>query len=347
MIPVVVVLGLPGAGKSTWLERELADRPAGARWAVLGQDAVAPAVPGLLRQTLGPGCACCALRPALGQALNRVLRSGPWDRLLLEADGATHPERLVAALRESPFAAALSIESMVLVIDGRQSDPWLAAISANASARKHEAGAPPVGPKAGDPPAPLLHERRIGLIGAATQVVINRPRPGAEELAAALAAAGPFGRSVLLEDPPAAPRRWTPPPGRVLARWPAVPAFDRRALRTVLLDWSRRHPGLSVRGAWPTARAWYEWTVRPGTPEQWSVSAYCLETRLEVSFPQEAPDTRPSSSQAAAMADGRTAVPGFSASEALAHAELVAAIERLRTVPVAGETGPRPDVAAP
>nr|HMS78560.1 GTP-binding protein [Burkholderiaceae bacterium] len=110
-VETVLVTGFLGAGKTTLLSGWLAERPARERWAVLvnefgalgvdrallggdgaSDDAVAIA-------EIAGGCACCAARVGFDATLTRLLRRGPWDRLLVETTGLGHPAPLADRLR--------------------------------------------------------------------------------------------------------------------------------------------------------------------------------------------------------------------------------------------------------
>jgi G3E family GTPase len=105
-VPTLLVAGYLGVGKTTLIAGWLARRPTGQRWAVLVNEFGAI---GIDRALLGGGaevfevaggCACCASAVAFRTTLVRLLRRGPWDRLLIETSGLGHPAKLVDRMRE-------------------------------------------------------------------------------------------------------------------------------------------------------------------------------------------------------------------------------------------------------
>lgn len=142
-IDTLLVTGFLGAGKTTLLSGWLAERPPRERWAVLVNESGALGIDRALLGGDGPdarvavaeiagGCACCAARIAFGATLTRLLRRGPWDRLIVETTGLGHPAELVDQLRAMSAAATgpagrLRLRPPVAVVDasraGLYADP--------------------------------------------------------------------------------------------------------------------------------------------------------------------------------------------------------------------------------
>jgi G3E family GTPase len=125
---VLLVCGLPGAGKSTLLKAWLAERPDTERWALMVNGiaglADADRDPGVTVAMLAGGCACCSGQVVFGVTLTRLLRGGPFQRLLIEVSGIGHPGRLVDRLLIPELAPHLSIRPTVMVIDATRPDPF-------------------------------------------------------------------------------------------------------------------------------------------------------------------------------------------------------------------------------
>lgn len=125
---MLLVCGLPGAGKSTLLKGWLAERPDTERWALMVNGiaglADADRDPGVTVAMLAGGCACCSGQVVFGVTLTRLLRGGPFQRLLIEVSGIGHPGRLVDRLLIPELAPHLSIRSTVMMIDATRPDPF-------------------------------------------------------------------------------------------------------------------------------------------------------------------------------------------------------------------------------
>jgi G3E family GTPase len=181
--PVTLVTGVLAAGKTTAIRRWCAGRPRVERWAVLVNDfgrlAIdAAAHSGVEVFEVAGGCACCAAVVAMRATLSRILRRGPWDRLVVELSGLGHPAQMIDLLRDAARAMPVRIDGVVAVVDGSRPGPWL---TMDRSASRDLARAQ---------------------VDAADLVVLNRPGDGAarDTLVAALAHA-PFGtRPVLVCD---------------------------------------------------------------------------------------------------------------------------------------------------
>lgn len=129
-IPVHVVTGFLGGGKSSLIRHWLAGKPPGERWAVLinefgkvgidqallaGRDDVAvKALPG--------GCLCCQLAVVLKATLVELLRRERPDRLIIEPSGLGHPGGLLEMLRSEAFADVLRLQEVIAVLDPRRLD---------------------------------------------------------------------------------------------------------------------------------------------------------------------------------------------------------------------------------
>lgn len=183
--PVTLVTGFLAAGKTTAIRQWCSRRPASERWAVLVNDfghlAIdAAAHAGVEVFEVAGGCACCAASVAMRTTLGRILRRGPWDRLLVELSGLGHPSALIDLLLDAGRSMPLRLDGVVALVDGSRPGPWL------------DAGAP-------------YRELARAQVEAADLVLLNRPpRPSCGSPAEARATlieslgAGPFGSRPVL-----------------------------------------------------------------------------------------------------------------------------------------------------
>lgn len=103
-IPMLVLGGWLGSGKTTLVNRLLAEAPGDERIVVLVNDIGEVDVDAALIASrtgdtveLTNGCACCTIGGSLGLALrDQVLGPNPPDRLVVEASGVAEPDRVAA-----------------------------------------------------------------------------------------------------------------------------------------------------------------------------------------------------------------------------------------------------------
>lgn len=130
-VPLNLITGFLGAGKTTAIRQLLAGRREGERWAVLvnefGQVGIDQAVLGgegiAIREVPG-GCLCCANQLPLQVALSQLLARARPDRVLIEPTGLGHPARVLELLREPHWRAALDLRATLTLVDARElADP--------------------------------------------------------------------------------------------------------------------------------------------------------------------------------------------------------------------------------
>jgi hypothetical protein len=271
-VPTQVVTGFLGAGKSTLIRHWLARRPPAERWAVLVNELGASRVDagtgtaGVDVVEVAGGCACCAADVAFRTTLNRLLRRGPWDRLLVEVGASGHPARVVDRLLAMPGLAVLP---SVAVVDGRRPAPFI------------------------DPGHPA-HGQAVAQVELARQVLLRHAGAGmGEGLGGAVAALSSWPPQVVVLD-----ESWDEPLGSPPADspidssgeghlehwgWPPETVFDRRRLAQVLDSFEgeggvlRAHGLLRMTGAFRTSRAWY----RCDGGGHWAETAWRADNRLQ------------------------------------------------------------------
>jgi G3E family GTPase len=126
MIPVSIVTGFLGSGKTTLIGRVLRD-PAFARTAVIvnefgeiGLDHELIATGDETFLALTTGCLCCAVRSDLIETLLdlRERAGGMFDRVLIETSGLADPAPILHALMtDQAVCASHAIDTMVTVVD--------------------------------------------------------------------------------------------------------------------------------------------------------------------------------------------------------------------------------------
>lgn len=125
-IPVNLVTGFLGVGKTTAIRHLLAQRPEGEHWAVLvnefgevGVDGGLLADTGVALEEVPGGCLCCVSAQMFTVGLNRLIRSQHPDRILIEPTGLGHPAQIIRTLTEPPYAGVLDLRATVTVMDAR------------------------------------------------------------------------------------------------------------------------------------------------------------------------------------------------------------------------------------
>ncbi len=130
-VPVNVITGFLGVGKTTAIRRLLADKPPQAYWAVLVNEfgevgidgaAISAASDELNVVEVPGGCICCTTSPMLRVSLTRLLRDRRPDRLIIEPSGLGHPAGIIDVLRDPFLTAALEVRATVTLVDPRQLD---------------------------------------------------------------------------------------------------------------------------------------------------------------------------------------------------------------------------------
>jgi G3E family GTPase len=143
-IPVTIVAGQRGAGKTTLINRLLAT-PAFANAAVILNDFGEVGLESALVETaedgfiaLGSGCVCCSVRGALTDGLEKLLRDldngrvAAIGRVVIEADAAADPAGILGAIARHPYLALrFTADGIVAVLDVASADVTLA-VSADA-----------------------------------------------------------------------------------------------------------------------------------------------------------------------------------------------------------------------
>jgi G3E family GTPase len=124
VVPVLIVSGFLGAGKSTLINSLI--RASGEKWAIIENEIGAVSVDSLIVETrseffieLTDGCVCCRLRGDLLEAL-RYLHSKreSFDRILIETTGLADPEPILATFATDNFLRQnFELEGIVTLVD--------------------------------------------------------------------------------------------------------------------------------------------------------------------------------------------------------------------------------------
>jgi G3E family GTPase len=129
-IPVWVITGALGAGKTTAIARLMAAKPPAENWIVIlneftesGIDAltVAGSAQGVFDVRLVPGgCLCCAGELDFARQLRELTRGTRPDRLLIEPSGIGHPAAITEELLQHQSYGSLRVESIVCLVEPRR-----------------------------------------------------------------------------------------------------------------------------------------------------------------------------------------------------------------------------------
>lgn len=130
-IPVNLITGFLGVGKTTAIRSLLARKPVDAYWAVVVNEFGEIGIDGAALQTdadslqvveVPGGCICCATSPMLRTRLVQLLRVRRPDRLLIESSGLGHASGLIDLLREPGLREAIRLAAVITLLDPRQLD---------------------------------------------------------------------------------------------------------------------------------------------------------------------------------------------------------------------------------
>ncbi|GGO87504.1 cobalamin biosynthesis protein CobW [Marinobacterium nitratireducens] len=129
-IPVNIITGFLGVGKTTAINALLKQKPESERWAVLvnefgqigvDQAAMADSDDVQIKELAG-GCICCALGPMLRAGLATLIRTAKPDRLIIEPTGLGHPEGIIDTLQGDSFRDVLDLRAVICLLDPRLLD---------------------------------------------------------------------------------------------------------------------------------------------------------------------------------------------------------------------------------
>ncbi len=132
IVPVNVITGFLGVGKTSAILHLLAQKPAYETWAVLVNEFGEIGVDGSLfkgehsedkgifvREVPG-GCMCCAAGLPMQIALSQLLAVANPDRLLIEPTGLGHPKEVLDSLSAKHYQNILSLQKTITLIDSRK-----------------------------------------------------------------------------------------------------------------------------------------------------------------------------------------------------------------------------------
>lgn len=122
-VPVVLVTGFLGAGKTTFIN-DLLLNAGGKRIAAVVNDFGSINIDATLLENasdtvigLKNGCICCSLQGDLLRTLRQVLGEGQPDLIVIEASGVADPQGIVQAMMDPVLFRAAALDSIVCIAD--------------------------------------------------------------------------------------------------------------------------------------------------------------------------------------------------------------------------------------
>jgi G3E family GTPase len=126
-LPVTVITGFLGAGKTTLVNRMLAAGHGLQIGVVQNERGPAgiepPPAAALTHVELAEGCACCVRNPDLIAALGELSDRGDLDRVLLETSGLADPLPLTWSLDRPELQDRAVLDALVAVVDAAHCEP--------------------------------------------------------------------------------------------------------------------------------------------------------------------------------------------------------------------------------
>jgi G3E family GTPase len=137
-IPVNIITGFLGVGKTTAIKHILESKPANERWAVIINEFGAVSIDhaaikeqeGLTIKEVSGGCICCTANVPMQVTLTSILRNQKPDRILIEPTGMGHPANILDLLQSKYLKDILEIKATICLVDPRR---W-----ADENVRSHE-----------------------------------------------------------------------------------------------------------------------------------------------------------------------------------------------------------------
>ncbi|WP_259017043.1 CobW family GTP-binding protein [Emticicia fluvialis] len=127
-IPVNLITGFLGVGKTTAIKHLLASKPTNERWAIIINEFGAVSIDhaaidekdGLTIREVAGGCICCTANVPMQFTLTTVLRQQKPDRILIEPTGMGHPENILDLLRNKFMKDILEVKATICLVDPRR-----------------------------------------------------------------------------------------------------------------------------------------------------------------------------------------------------------------------------------
>ncbi|MDQ7728986.1 GTP-binding protein [Halomonas sp. SpR8] len=134
-VPVHIITGFLGSGKTTLIHSLIEQKPVGEKWAILvnefGQIGIDQAMfdtrddgvrDNIVVKGLPGGCLCCQLAFVLQAALVNLLARSKPDRVIIEPSGLGHPAGLLDLLRGEAFCEVVEVRDIIATLDPRRMD---------------------------------------------------------------------------------------------------------------------------------------------------------------------------------------------------------------------------------
>jgi G3E family GTPase len=128
LIPVNLITGFLGVGKTTAIKHLLATKPENEKWAIIINEFGAVSIDhaaideeeGLSIREVAGGCICCTANLPMQATLSMLLKQQKPDRIIIEPTGMGHPENILDLLRGRFMKDILEVKATICLVDPRR-----------------------------------------------------------------------------------------------------------------------------------------------------------------------------------------------------------------------------------